>query len=622
MEEINSMPSKLNRIPDIDYANHPAYGKLFGSPSLRERLDAIKFLWPHLKEAYRDRTPWQHLREEYNKAKPRLTHEGWGPFHESKLKELRANGAVGFTLEPDVIERLHHIFDPLFENLQKDRLKKQKRFFPDNNRHVESKEALEMVRATLRKRGLTAIASAYYKSPLDVGELYIQINDPTDTSFWKGKFGGTEMPFPETAYMHIDSAHSGMKFLLYMSNVGERNGPFQYVLGSHRFVRSKAELLIRKANDQSGLDSVKSEEKRRMFWALPPFLRKKAAFGYDLLNDSVESRALLTAEHKFTSKDGNIILFDYNGVHRGAMLEEGERRMVQICLTIKKISISKPMVIPATPMSQALAPTNGQLSGPDGKRKLYGSSLREVMAHIHSTGFVPKTVFDVGVNTGTPGLYDHYPEAKYVLVEPLIENRIFMETMCSRLKDAHIELAGAGAVPGEAEISVSPDFGASTMLHRRPDGENRMIPIVTLDNLSEKYTCQPPYLIKIDVQGMELPVLEGAKKILPQTEVIVTEVHVSPYKNAPQFFEFVEFMKKRGFVIYDIFALCYRPADGALGQLDVVFVKENGFFRTPTKYNTSESFRTDEQRKQNIENKLKSREAILKKLLKKDRPAK
>ena len=50
-------------------------------------------------------------------------------------------------------------------------------------------------------------------------------------------------------------------------------------------------------------------------------------------------------------------------------------------------------------------------------------------------------------------------------------------------------------------------------------------------------------------------------------------------KGAPEFFEVIKFMKDKGFVVYDILNGFYRPLDKALGQVDIVFVKEDGKFR-------------------------------------------
>jgi hypothetical protein len=41
----------------------------------------------------------------------------------------------------------------------------------------------------------------------------------------------------------------------------------------------------------------------------------------------------------------------------------------------------------------------------------------------------------------------------------------------------------------------------------------------------------------------------------------------------------ITYMKNIGYVVYDIVGGINRPLDYALGQKDLVFVKDNGFFR-------------------------------------------
>jgi len=55
-------------------------------------------------------------------------------------------------------------------------------------------------------------------------------------------------------------------------------------------------------------------------------------------------------------------------------------------------------------------------------------------------------------------------------------------------------------------------------------------------------------------------------------------------------------MNSYAFVVYDIYEGHTRPMDGALAQIDITFVKENGLFRK------SHIYTTPEQRKQLIKN--------------------
>ena len=114
-----------------------------------------------------------------------------------------------------------------------------------------------------------------------------------------------------------------------------------------------------------------------------------------------------------------------------------------------------------------------------------------------------------------------------------------------------------------------------------------------LDDIIKEKQLAGPYLIKIDTQGSELDVLEGAKEVLAETEAVALEASLFGFmKGAPQFFEVVEYMKKQGFVTYDIVTGWNRPLDGALGQVDVVFVKDSGMFRKNHCYSTIEQLGT------------------------------
>ena len=61
---------------------------------------------------------------------------------------------------------------------------------------------------------------------------------------------------------------------------------------------------------------------------------------------------------------------------------------------------------------------------------------------------------------------------------------------------------------------------------------------------------EPVKLLKIDVQGHEIPALRGAEKILARTDVVLPEVPFqSHYEGDSSFFELDTFMREAGFVL-------------------------------------------------------------------------
>ena len=225
-------------------------------------------------------------------------------------------------------------------------------------------------------------------------------------------------------------------------------------------------------------------------------------------------------------------------------------------------------------------------------------SMTDIVDQFLALGFRPKTVIDVGVADGTFELY-RFPNAKYLLIEPLKEFENNLQSISRRYHGEYV-LAAASDSPGTITINVhEKKSGSSIFLETEGsflDGVPREVTAVTIDDLCKVRKLGGPYLIKADVQGAELKVLDGARKVLNDTEVVIIEASLFQfYKKGPQLYDVVTYMKKRGFVIYDFCGGHNRPLNGALAQLDVIFVRETGQFRKHHSYRSFMNPRIDDQ---------------------------
>lgn len=191
-----------------------------------------------------------------------------------------------------------------------------------------------------------------------------------------------------------------------------------------------------------------------------------------------------------------------------------------------------------------------------------------------------------------------------MLVEPLQEYEPVLQQITRRYQADYI-LAAAGASPGTITLNVHPDLAGSSIFTEAEDsdvnGVPRTVPVITLDRLCAEKSLSGPYLIKVDVQGAELTVLNGASQILSETELVILEVSLFQFfVNEPQLYDVVSYMKERGFVVYDIFGNHNRPLDGALCQVDMVFVKENGQFRKEHLFATAQQRQRQTRRLQTL----------------------
>jgi hypothetical protein len=182
----------------------------------------------------------------------------------------------------------------------------------------------------LGRRGVLDAASAYLGRPVRITHLTLQVNDARD-AYHHDKFADVGASDPPSNYMHTDTSYDMVKCMIYLNEVTERNGPLGYVPGSARLLGRGFEGFVRRAVDRSGLSGY-SPATRRLFLALPGALRRKCTFGSDLPPESPEAKALVAAEYRFVSADGNVALFDNLGIHRGSIVLEGERRVLIVNL--------------------------------------------------------------------------------------------------------------------------------------------------------------------------------------------------------------------------------------------------------------------------------------------------
>lgn len=219
--------------------------------------------------------------------------------------------------------------------------------------------------------------------------------------------------------------------------------------------------------------------------------------------------------------------------------------------------------------------------------------LKEALEVLKNNGFEPSIVLDIGVAKGTPALYNVYPNSYYYLIEPLVEFEKDIQDILQKIKGEYI-LAAAGSYTGEIKINVHTDHldGSSIFkesMGEEADGDERTVQILRMDDILKTKVDKQSILIKLDIQGAELEALNGCRDFLDNVEVIIMEVSMFQFmKDAPEFFDVVNYMKNINFVVYDIIFGWNRPLDNALGQVDLVFVRESSLLRKNHSFSTLE----------------------------------
>jgi Methyltransferase FkbM domain len=130
----------------------------------------------------------------------------------------------------------------------------------------------------------------------------------------------------------------------------------------------------------------------------------------------------------------------------------------------------------------------------------------------------------------------------------------------------------------------SRSFGPFTLTGGMLAGVRR-VPVVRLDDVAG--VCREPLLMKLDVEGAELDALDGGRETLGRAEVVLLEASLFEYVPAqPLLHDVIGYMAEAGWVVYDFYDPHVRLLDGALGQLDLVFIKRDGRFRRDQRFAT------------------------------------
>ena len=193
-----------------------------------------------------------------------------------------------------------------------------------------------------------------------------------------------------------------------------------------------------------------------------------------------------------------------------------------------------------------------------------------------SRGLNPRTIIDVGAYQGhwSEMARSVWPESKAVMIEPNAKIEPRVREVANRLNADLIESLLGAETGKEVDFFVM-QSGSSIFNEVSPlDRTVERRALTTLE--AALGTFDGPALLKIDAQGYELEILKGAARLLPKIDAILLEVAIIEInKGAPLVHEVASFLKRLGFVAFDILEIHRRPLDHALNQIDIIFVPEN-----------------------------------------------
>lgn len=198
-------------------------------------------------------------------------------------------------------------------------------------------------------------------------------------------------------------------------------------------------------------------------------------------------------------------------------------------------------------------------------------------------------IFDVGANTG--GYASSMRSAGYVdniiSFEPVKIAYSQLEQRAVHDKKWETKNMALGNSDGSSIINVSQNLVSSSIaemsslhLNSAPDSlyvRKEEIKIHKLDtiffDLADK---QDKIMLKIDTQGFEKNVIDGAEKSLPLISGLQLEMSLVPlYNNEMLFPELLRYINDKGFSLYSLENGFFNPDSGQLLQVDGIFFRKD-----------------------------------------------
>lgn len=201
-----------------------------------------------------------------------------------------------------------------------------------------------------------------------------------------------------------------------------------------------------------------------------------------------------------------------------------------------------------------------------------------MLTRLRAAGFEPRAVIDVGAYRGdwTRLCRRIFPNAPVLMIEPQAERRADLDVVRRECLGCEVASVLLGERP--EQVRFLNEESNSRIVGRAGDHEYaaaETMEMQTLASVAAGTVFELANLVKIDVQGAELDVLAGAGPLLEHVEVMILEMSVIPIGPVPLALDVMNHMRDRGYRLYDLGGLNYRPLDSALWQIDGMFVRED-----------------------------------------------
>ena len=206
-----------------------------------------------------------------------------------------------------------------------------------------------------------------------------------------------------------------------------------------------------------------------------------------------------------------------------------------------------------------------------------------ILHSLQSKNFNPKFIVDVGCAYGewTKKMLKYFPNSNFYLYDANEDNKVELEKLCKKNKNISYQI---NLLSEDNKNYKFFKMGYGSSIFEEQTNHKRQAIELKSKKLSEILpkiiTTKNNNLIKLDVQGSELKVLDGLDNYLTHFEIIIMETSIHKYnKNAPLFDEVIAYMHNKKYTLYDLFDFKRTGYENSfLLQVDCVFIRNDSQF--------------------------------------------
>ena len=209
----------------------------------------------------------------------------------------------------------------------------------------------------------------------------------------------------------------------------------------------------------------------------------------------------------------------------------------------------------------------------------FGQGQASLLEGLAACGFQPRVVLDIGAARAewSCATAEIFPHARFELFEPLAQRnpdyRRHLRLALASHERFRLHEFALGEHDATAPFWVDPGgVGSSLLLPDSPPEQRADIRVRRLDDLLDSRSIEQPQFIKADVQGAELSIIRGGRRVFADADILILEAWLrrAYRQSTPLLHDLTDELTPLGFRLVQ-FAGFWRRDDHELCTVDAVY---------------------------------------------------